>query len=76
MTVGEFGQEHVVCRSDPIEDDQTSNAAHAIADYSVHPSSRQKNIAKRLKLKAIARGCLHPPQEEALNAPTENSATA
>jgi len=61
LTVGEFGTEKIVCNSDPIEDGALKNAAHSVADYSVHSASQQKNVAKRLKRKALERGCLHPP---------------
>jgi hypothetical protein len=62
LTVGEFGAESIECLADPLEEkeDQPENAAHSLADYSSHKSNQQKNIAKRLKLKALARGRLHP----------------
>jgi hypothetical protein len=62
ISVGEFGVEALECTSDPLgaTKDQQANLAHAIADYSLHGGSKQKNIAKRLKIKALARGCLHP----------------
>jgi hypothetical protein len=62
LTVGEFGAESIECLANPLEEkeDQAKNAAHSLADYSPHNSNQQKNIAKRLKLKALARGRLHP----------------
>jgi hypothetical protein len=61
ISVGEFGSEALECASDPLDatEDQQANPAHAIADYSPHGGSKQKTIAKRLKIKALARGCLH-----------------
>jgi hypothetical protein len=43
---------------------QAKNEAHSVADYSQHKANQQKNIAKRLKIKALARGRLHPLPEE------------
>jgi hypothetical protein len=50
------------CISDPLEatEREPANPAHAYADYSAHGVSQQKNKAKRLKQKALARGRLHP----------------
>lgn len=67
LTVGEFGTEKIVCNSDPVDDGDLKNAAHSVADYSAHTASQQKNVAKRLKRKAIERGCLHPASNEALS---------
>jgi hypothetical protein len=36
------------------------------ADYATHSDSKQKTIAKRIKLKAIARGRLYPRVTEDL----------
>jgi len=62
LTVGEFTTEKINCHSDPLKasDTQLANPAHAFANYADFGSSSQKNIAKRLKRMAIARGCLHP----------------
>jgi hypothetical protein len=62
LSVGEFKEQDLPCVSDPLEamEDQAANPAHAYADYAQHGTSKQKNIAKRLKHRAIARGCLYP----------------
>ena len=62
VSVGEFQAEALPCISDPLEaaDGEPANVAHAYADYSGHGISQQKLKAKRLKLKAVARGQLHP----------------
>jgi hypothetical protein len=64
LSVGEFETQSIDCRADPIEakEGQSKNVAHSVADFSPHKTSQQKNIAKRLKLKAISRGRLHPPE--------------
>ena len=61
VTVGKFEDEKIDCCSDPLEatDVQKANPAHAFADYSSHSANQQKIKAKRLKRKALARGCLH-----------------
>jgi hypothetical protein len=63
VSVAEFGDQGVSCHPDAIEagDGIVANPAHAFADYSAHADSKQKTVAKRIKLKAIARGRLHPP---------------
>lgn len=62
VSVGEFGAEALTCVSDPLQASatQSANIAHAYADYTPHSSNAQKTKAKRLKIKAIARGKLHP----------------
>jgi hypothetical protein len=62
LSVGEFGQEKLDCYADPVEasDCTEANPAHAVVDYGAHTTSERKNKAKRLKIKAIARGVLHP----------------
>ncbi len=62
LSVGEFKGEDIACQADPIEEtnEQEANPAHALADYSKHKQNQQKNKAKRLKQRAIARGKLHP----------------
>ncbi len=62
LSVGEFKERDLPCVSDPCEatDDQTANPAHAYADFSQHGTNKQKTLAKRLKVKALARGRLHP----------------
>ncbi|AEI03030.1 hypothetical protein OCA5_c18940 [Afipia carboxidovorans OM5] len=64
LTVAEFGYEAIDCHSSPLDGTNgvPKNPAHSHADYSPHTSSRQKNIAKRLKIRALARGQLHPPK--------------
>lgn len=59
LTVGEFTSETINCQSDPLKG-PPANPAHTLADYSAFTGNQQKNIAKRLKLKALARGRLHP----------------
>lgn len=63
LTVAEFSSQSIECFSDPIEGSPgaPANPAHAFADYGPHAGSAQKNIAKRLKHAAIARGCLYKP---------------
>src|SRR5262245_42395022 len=63
LTVGEFAGETIECFEDPIAvtESNRGNPAHSVADYSSHANSRQKTIAKRLKILAIARGCLYSP---------------
>jgi hypothetical protein len=58
LSVEEFEQERLACHSDPIEesDGVVENLSHAVADFSVCSAQEQKKKAKRLKLKAIARG--------------------
>jgi hypothetical protein len=62
LSVGEFSEHDLPCVPDPLDatDGQMANPAHAYADYSQHGTNKQKTIAKRLKHKAQARGCLHP----------------
>ncbi len=62
VTVGEFGEQQIECRSDPLEaiDDKPANPAHTLADYTPHEEKKWKIISKRLKQKAKARGQLHP----------------
>ena len=62
VSVGEFRAEAIPCISDPLEaaDGEPANDAHAYADYSDHGVNQQKLKAKRLKLKAVARGRLLP----------------
>jgi len=62
VTVGEFIEEAINCRNDPLEatEDAPANPAHALADYTPHDEKKWKNISKRLTIKAKARGCLHP----------------
>ncbi len=62
LSVGEFRQEKLGCHADPLEasDSRQANPAHAIADYGAHGTSERKNKGKRLKIKAVARGLLHP----------------
>jgi hypothetical protein len=62
VSVGEFQEERLPCASEPIKgsETETANPAHAYADYSAHSSGQQKIIAKRLRIKAVARGQLYP----------------
>lgn len=64
LSVGEFHNESVTCIEDPIActHDTPANAAHALAEFTVHDQKKQKVIAKRLKSLAIKRGCFHPSQ--------------
>ena len=63
LTVGEFDKENLRCTADPLAktDKLTANPAHALADYTAHSANQQKNIAKRLKIVARARGALFAP---------------
>jgi hypothetical protein len=63
LTVGEFDEQEIDCHPDPLPktDNLAANPAHALADYARHELKSQKNIAKKLKQLAIARGQLHPP---------------
>lgn len=62
LNVKEFQDEAVRCVADPVpaSEQQAANPAHAYADYSGHGSAKQKTIAQRLKIKAVARGRQHP----------------
>lgn len=62
LAVAELSAESITCLVDPLAatSTQLENAAHALADYSAHTEKAQKNVAKKLKQLAIARGCLHP----------------
>jgi len=67
LSCAQFGAESVDCLYDPLEAGKGlkfANPAHAIADYNPHSKSQWKNIAKRLKVLALKRGCLFPPQEQ------------
>ena len=63
VSVAKFASESIACASDPLvaTEVQSANPAHALADYSLHSTAKQKLVAKRLKRLAVARGCLHPP---------------
>ena len=62
LTVGEFSEQDVPCFDDPLPGDEHTlpNPAHAYGDYNGHSASRRKNLAKRLKRKALDRGKLYP----------------
>lgn len=62
LNVAEFAEEALSCVSDPLPaaNGLAENPAHAYADYSAFRTNQQKNIAKRLKKKAVARGQQHP----------------
>jgi hypothetical protein len=62
LSVGEFKEHNLPCVSDPLAatDDRAANPAHAYADFSQHGANKQKTVAKRLKVKALARGRFHP----------------
>ena len=61
ISVGQFRNESIPCKSDPVEpsDGMQGNPAHALADYSAHTVGKQKLVAKRLQRVAIERGCLY-----------------
>lgn len=63
LSVDEFAGEQIPCVEDPIEESEVSqaNPHHALADYSAHQPNKHKNIAKRLKRRAVERGQLYPP---------------
>ncbi|WP_145012428.1 hypothetical protein [Pseudomonas oryzihabitans] len=60
ITVGEFQAEQISCEEDPVlpSSEGAGNAAHAIADYSLHSQREQEKVATRLRRIAQARGCL------------------
>ena len=62
VTVGECFAENLPSFEDPIAESETlkANAAHAIIDFQGFPEKNWKNIARRLHLKAVARGQQHP----------------
>ena len=62
VTVGEFNEEQIECRADPIIEavDTLANPAHALADYTKHKEKEWKLISKRLSRKAKSRGQLFP----------------
>lgn len=62
LQVKEFLDEEITCYSDPILASVgiLGNLAHAVADYSAHSKAQQKLKAKRLKIRAIARGQSFP----------------
>lgn len=62
VTVGEFDEQGIECRDDPLQETEEApaNAAHALADYTSHEEKKWKIISKRLTQKAKARGRLHP----------------
>jgi hypothetical protein len=43
-------------------DPQENFPSHAIIDFTAHAGNTFRKLAKKLKAKAIARGCLHPPR--------------
>ena len=61
LTVAEFAVEAIPCYSDPVPATNgfAANPAHCIADFSGLHGSAQKNVAKRLKIVAVARGQKH-----------------
>ncbi|SHN06344.1 hypothetical protein [Phytopseudomonas punonensis] len=60
LSVMEFKSESIECVASPIAQTPTTpaNPAHASADFTPHAAKNHKNIAKRLKRHAVARGCL------------------
>jgi hypothetical protein len=67
LSVGEFREQALPCRADPLEKTEAiaANPAHACVDYGAHKPAQQKVKAKRLKLSAVARGRLHPREGDA-----------
>ncbi|KRA84228.1 hypothetical protein [Altererythrobacter sp. Root672] len=66
VSVEEFLEESLICLSDPLiaTAGQPANPAHALVDYTSFEERKWKNISKRLCIKAIERGQLHPPDED------------
>lgn len=62
LTVGEFNDASVKVWSDPEPGSPLvdPNDAHVVADFAGHSASKQKSIARALKLKATKRGRVHP----------------
>lgn len=62
VSVGEFRAEGCPSEADPLEASEVdpANPAHAFVDYSAHGTNQQKNKAKRLRKRAVARGRLYP----------------
>lgn len=57
VSSGEVNSAGLTCRSDALED----SPAHALIDFSTHPAKSFRKLAKKLKEKALARGCLYLP---------------
>jgi len=56
VSSGEVTAEGLTCRPDP----QENSPAHAVVDFSGQPAKTFRKLAKKLKARAIARGCLYP----------------
>ena len=61
VTVGEFGNNGLSCRPDPImaEEGRRANPAHALVDYNALGTNQRKKVGKRLKAAAMSRGVLY-----------------
>ena len=57
VSSGEVVSEGLTCRSDAKDD----SPAHAVIDFSAHPEKSFRKLAKKLKERALARGCLYLP---------------
>ncbi len=66
VSVGEFETNGIACEEDPLvaTDQLAANPAHALASFNGYGSNKQKTLAKRIKLAAVARGLLHPKTGE------------
>lgn len=66
VSVGEFETNGIVCEEDPlvVTDQLAANPAHALASFDGHGNNKQKTLAKRIKLAAVARGLLYPKTGE------------
>lgn len=62
VSVAEYAAEKIDCVEDPLPaaGSVPANPAHCLADYRSFSPKDQKLIAKRLKVQALKRGCLHP----------------
>ena len=58
VSVGESDRENVLGRPDPLP----GNPAHAAIDFSGLPERAWRKVAKRLKAKALNRGCQYRPR--------------
>lgn len=57
VTCGEVEEAGLRSAPDPLE----HFPEHAVVDFTAHSAGRYRALAKKLKAKAVARGCLHAP---------------
>lgn len=58
VTCEEAAQLNLPSKPDPLED----FPQHALIDFTSHPATSHRKLAKRLREFAVARGCLHAPK--------------